>query len=176
LNDMFGIQSRAGCSCAGPYGHRLMHINEQASNFYRNLISSAGYAGIKPGWVRLNLHYVLSEEELDYIIQALKFAVTYAHRFIPQYVFDMKTGDWKHIPADEFEKPIELDIDLIYKTRRFKIKEEKNTKDIFKENIRKAYEIAQKLPDKFEKINFEPELKNLVYFPVKNIINYKKRE
>ena len=23
LNDLFGIQARAGCSCAGPYGHRL---------------------------------------------------------------------------------------------------------------------------------------------------------
>jgi hypothetical protein len=24
LNDLFGIQARGGCSCAGPYGHRLL--------------------------------------------------------------------------------------------------------------------------------------------------------
>ena len=24
LNDLFGIQGRGGCSCAGPYGHRLL--------------------------------------------------------------------------------------------------------------------------------------------------------
>ena len=27
LNDLFGIQSRGGCSCAGPYGHRLLGID-----------------------------------------------------------------------------------------------------------------------------------------------------
>ncbi|MEZ5271461.1 MAG: aminotransferase class V-fold PLP-dependent enzyme [Ilumatobacteraceae bacterium] len=27
LSDLFGIQSRGGCSCAGPYGHRLLGID-----------------------------------------------------------------------------------------------------------------------------------------------------
>ena len=27
LNDLFGIQARGGCSCAGPYGHRLLGID-----------------------------------------------------------------------------------------------------------------------------------------------------
>ena len=30
LNDLFGIQSRGGCSCAGPYGHRLLGIGSSA--------------------------------------------------------------------------------------------------------------------------------------------------
>lgn len=31
LNDLFGIQSRGGCSCAGPYGHRLLDIDLDTS-------------------------------------------------------------------------------------------------------------------------------------------------
>ncbi len=34
LNDLFGIQSRAGCSCAGPYGHRLLDIDDETSEKY----------------------------------------------------------------------------------------------------------------------------------------------
>ena len=34
LNDLFGIQSRGGCSCAGPYGHRLLGIDLETSHRY----------------------------------------------------------------------------------------------------------------------------------------------
>jgi len=32
LNDLFGIQGRAGCSCAGPYGHYLLNIDDETSH------------------------------------------------------------------------------------------------------------------------------------------------
>ena len=51
LNDLFGIQSRAGCSCAGPYGHQLLHIDVARSNRYREWVKK-GFGGIKPGWCR----------------------------------------------------------------------------------------------------------------------------
>jgi selenocysteine lyase/cysteine desulfurase len=31
LNDLFGIQARAGCACAGPYGHALLGVGEELS-------------------------------------------------------------------------------------------------------------------------------------------------
>ncbi len=53
LDHLFGIQSRAGCSCAGPYGHRLLGIiGEEKSSRYREQIAK-GRAGLKPGWVRV---------------------------------------------------------------------------------------------------------------------------
>ena len=61
LNDLFGIQARGGCSCAGPYGHRLLGIDlETSRGFEREIL--AGCEGIKPGWVRINFNYFLSEE------------------------------------------------------------------------------------------------------------------
>jgi selenocysteine lyase/cysteine desulfurase len=38
LNDLFGIQARGGCACAGPYGHDLLNINESQSLAVRSAI------------------------------------------------------------------------------------------------------------------------------------------
>ena len=60
LNDLFGIQSRGGCSCAGPYGHRLLGIDIERSHEFEREITR-GCEGIKPGWVRVNFNYFISE-------------------------------------------------------------------------------------------------------------------
>ena len=95
LNDLFGIQSRAGCSCAGPYGHRLLEIDDDTSERYRDWIRK-GYCGIKPGWCRISLHYVMDDLEVDYILDAIDFVAEHGYRFLPLYDFDMSTGAWQH--------------------------------------------------------------------------------
>ncbi|HLU31940.1 MAG TPA: aminotransferase class V-fold PLP-dependent enzyme, partial [Acidimicrobiia bacterium] len=62
LNDLFGIQARGGCSCAGPYGHRLLGIDAATSARFETEIA-AGCEVIKPGWVRVNFNYFIPEEE-----------------------------------------------------------------------------------------------------------------
>jgi selenocysteine lyase/cysteine desulfurase len=95
LNDLFGIQSRAGCSCAGPYGHRLLDIGFEQSEQYRKWIGK-GYSGIKPGWCRVSLHYVMDDLEADFILDAIEFVAEQGYRFLSQYDFDMHTGAWMH--------------------------------------------------------------------------------
>jgi selenocysteine lyase/cysteine desulfurase len=95
LNDLFGIQTRAGCSCAGPYGHRLLNIGDEMSERYRDWIAR-GFSGIKPGWCRVSLHYVMDELEVDYILDAVDFVSLHGHRFMPLYDFDLQTGAWQH--------------------------------------------------------------------------------
>jgi selenocysteine lyase/cysteine desulfurase len=70
LNDLFGIQARGGCSCAGPYGHRLLGIDMAHSTRFQDAINS-GCEGIKPGWVRVNFNYFISEEVFRYIVEAV---------------------------------------------------------------------------------------------------------
>jgi selenocysteine lyase/cysteine desulfurase len=96
LNDIFGIQSRAGCSCAGPYGHILLGIDQQTSEKYRKYIVQ-GCEGIKPGWVRVNIHYTLSQEDVDYMLQAIEFVAREGHLFLQKYIFNMKTAEWNYI-------------------------------------------------------------------------------
>ncbi len=95
LNDLFGIQSRAGCSCAGPYGHRLLDIDEDTSERYRFAVQQ-GYCGLKPGWCRVGLHWVMDDAEAQYVIDAVHFLANHGHQFLALYDFDLETGTWKH--------------------------------------------------------------------------------
>jgi selenocysteine lyase/cysteine desulfurase len=103
LNDLFGIQARAGCSCAGPYGHRLLQIDPAMSEEYFQRIRR-GEEGIKPGWVRMNFHYLLTDEEFEYIWDAIAFVARYGRYFLAEYSFDNTSGAWTHREdVDEIE-------------------------------------------------------------------------
>ncbi len=95
LNDLFGIQSRGGCSCAGPYGHRLLGIDLDQSHAFQREIAR-GSEGIKPGWVRVNFTFFLEEEAVEYLIEAVKLVADHGHRLLAQYDFDPNSGLWTH--------------------------------------------------------------------------------
>ena len=95
LNDLFGVQSRAGCSCAGPYGHQLLGIDDKKASEYRAWISR-GYQGIKPGWCRVGFHYAFDDAEVDYLIDSVLFVADHGHRFVHRYHFDARSGGWQH--------------------------------------------------------------------------------
>jgi selenocysteine lyase/cysteine desulfurase len=95
LNDLFGIQARGGCSCAGPYGHRLLGIDPGTSKeFEREIVR--GCEGIKPGWIRVNFNYFLSETEFSYLVDAIHIIADDGWRLLPHYDFDPDTGQWRH--------------------------------------------------------------------------------
>ena len=95
LNDLFGIQARGGCSCAGPYGHRLLGIDITRSKaFEREVVR--GCEGVKPGWVRVNFNYFISEVSFKYIVEAVKLVAREGWRLLPDYTFCPMSGLWKH--------------------------------------------------------------------------------
>ncbi len=100
LNDLFGIQSRAGCSCAAPYGHRLLHIDPRKSQELRRTIQR-GNIGLKPGWARVSFHFLASEAEVRFICRAILFVAGYGSRFLPRYRFDLHSGRWRHRDSGE---------------------------------------------------------------------------
>ena len=95
LNDLFGIQARGGCSCAGPYGHRLLGIDMADSTRFRDAIDS-GCEGIKPGWVRVNFNYFISEEVFNYILNAVHLVAEEGWKLLPYYEFSIDSGLWRH--------------------------------------------------------------------------------
>ena len=95
LNDLFGVQARGGCSCAGPYGHRLLGIDlETSREFEREVL--AGCEGIKPGWVRVNFNYFLSDDVFDFLLDAVTFVAEHGWKLLPLYRFDPVSGQWHH--------------------------------------------------------------------------------
>jgi selenocysteine lyase/cysteine desulfurase len=95
LSDLFGIQARGGCSCAGPYGHRLLGIDlDTSKEFEREIVR--GCEGIKPGWVRVNFNYFVSEIEFQYIVDAIHVVANDGWKLLPHYDFDPDSGEWRH--------------------------------------------------------------------------------
>jgi selenocysteine lyase/cysteine desulfurase len=111
LNDLFGIQSRGGCSCAGPYGHRLLGIDIETSHAFEREIS-LGCEGIKPGWVRVNFNYFISEAVFDFLVEAVRLVAREGWRLIPWYRFEPATGLWRHRSGSP-EPPLSLH-DIVY--------------------------------------------------------------
>jgi selenocysteine lyase/cysteine desulfurase len=96
LNDLFGIQSRGGCSCAGPYGHTLLGIDEAHSHDIADEVI-LGCEGIKPGWIRVNFNYFISEAVFDFIVEAVNLIATSGWKLLPWYRFDVETAGWEHV-------------------------------------------------------------------------------
>jgi selenocysteine lyase/cysteine desulfurase len=106
LNDLFGIQSRGGCSCAGPYGHRLLGIDLERSHEFEREISR-GCEGIKPGWVRVNFNYFISEEVFDFVLDAVDMVADEGWRILSDYSFEPASGLWMHASGPP-EPPLSL--------------------------------------------------------------------
>ena len=111
LNDLFGIQSRGGCSCAGPYGHRLLGIDLETSHEFEREIAR-GCEGIKPGWVRVNFNYFISEAVFTFILDAVELVAREGWRLLPHYRFELESGMWRHA-GGMVEPPLSL-LDIRY--------------------------------------------------------------
>jgi len=98
LNDLFGIQGRGGCSCAGPYAHDLLAMDEEYSLELEEEVRR-GNTIMRPGWVRLSFNYFFDFETCDYIINAIELIATEGWKLLPYYEYDDGAGIWVY--ADE---------------------------------------------------------------------------
>ncbi len=98
LSDYFGIQVRGGCSCAGTYGHYLLHVSREQSHEITSKID-AGDLSSKPGWVRLSLHPVMTEKEVLFICDAVEKVAANAQSMLESYHYSVKTNEY--YPVEE---------------------------------------------------------------------------
>eukprot|EP00180_Rhodochaete_pulchella_P000181 Plantae.Rhodophyta-Rhodochaete_pulchella.ctg11193.p1 GENE.Plantae.Rhodophyta-Rhodochaete_pulchella.ctg11193~~Plantae.Rhodophyta-Rhodochaete_pulchella.ctg11193.p1 ORF type:complete len:392 (+),score=58.26 Plantae.Rhodophyta-Rhodochaete_pulchella.ctg11193:25-1176(+) len=96
LSDLFGIQARGGCACAGPYSIRLLGVSEEdIPKFVRCLHSNSKSSEIvKPGFVRFNVPYFFTDDQVDFVTNALLYLADYGWMFLPHYVYDPKRHAW----------------------------------------------------------------------------------
>jgi len=168
LNDLFGIQARGGCSCAGPYGHRLLAIGAARSHAFRDEIGH-GCEGIKPGWSRVNLNYFISAAEADYIAAAVELIAADGYRLLPSYRFDPHTGLWRHAtgappPALTLaEVSYTPDGQMTYPRRRGQAGE-----DVYPQYLTEARALLARLPAQLPAgpTGLSPDFEKLRWFPL----------
>lgn len=95
LNDKFGIQVRGGCSCAGTYGHFLLDVDENYSRIITDQIS-VGDLTNKPGWIRMSIHPVMTNEEVEFIADAICELAQNHQEWAKDYVCQANCNDFKH--------------------------------------------------------------------------------
>jgi selenocysteine lyase/cysteine desulfurase len=95
LNDVFGVQVRGGCACAGPYALHLLGIDTAASAALETLLLDQAEV-MRPGFVRLSLPYFASDAEVEYALAAVHAVADHGWRMLPLYRLDAKTGEWRH--------------------------------------------------------------------------------
>jgi selenocysteine lyase/cysteine desulfurase len=168
LNDLFGIQARGGCSCAGPYGHRLLAIGPARSHALREEIGH-GCDGVKPGWTRVNLNYFISPAAAGYIAAAVELIAADGYRLLPDYRFDPRTGLWRHADGPP-RPPIMLaevrygpDGEMDYPRRRGQAGEE-----AFPGYLRQARAILAARPARLDEgpTGLPPDFEALRWFPL----------
>ena len=91
LNDLFGIQARSGCACAGPFGHDLLNIPKDLSDKFVDVILKV-LNGYKPGWTRIASHYTASEKEIEYSLLSISLMAWFSPLFLNDYSFDPFEG------------------------------------------------------------------------------------
>jgi selenocysteine lyase/cysteine desulfurase len=95
LSDRYGIQVRGGCACAGTYGHFLLEVSYDRSHQITEKINHGDFSE-KPGWVRLSLHPVITDEEVHYFLEALKEIVSHHREWKKDYIYDPKKNEFEH--------------------------------------------------------------------------------
>lgn len=94
LSDRFGIQVRGGCVCAGTYGHYLLNVSHEKSKKITDKIN-LGDLSDKPGWVRLSIHPTMTDNELEYTIDAIGQIARYHREWEQDYSYIRHTNEFR---------------------------------------------------------------------------------
>ena len=95
LNDLFGIQTRGGCSCAGTYGHFLLNVDREFSHSITCEISEGNNVK-KPGWIRMSIHPTMTNEEVHFICDSILYLADNFQKYLSDYSIDLTKGKIKH--------------------------------------------------------------------------------
>ncbi len=111
LNDRYGIQTRGGCSCAGTYGHYLLHVTPEQSKEITDRINH-GDCSTKPGWIRLSIHPTNTNQEIEFICKAIKELAENFETWTEEYDCDLSIGRIRPKRHD-YTRDIEKTIDQV---------------------------------------------------------------
>lgn len=105
LNDRFGIQTRGGCSCAGTYGHYLLHVDQEQSNYLTEKIT-LGDLIQKPGWIRMSIHPTTTNTEIKFVCDSIKALAQNHEDWGKDYSYNASSNEFLHKDAKFAEKEL----------------------------------------------------------------------
>ncbi|WP_330443834.1 aminotransferase class V-fold PLP-dependent enzyme [Flavobacterium sp. C4GT6] len=98
LNDRFGIQTRGGCSCAGTYGHYLLHVDQEKSHYLTNKITEGDLIQ-KPGWIRMSIHPTTTNAEIEYVCKSIIELAKNHEEWGKEYDYNRSSNEFTHVKS-----------------------------------------------------------------------------
>ena len=153
MNDLFGIQGRGGCACAGMYGVFALNMNDKEIDHVITQMRENKNELARPGYFRINLHYTLSKQELEYIINAIKYICLNGWKFLPLYDIVVSTGNYFHrdlkkkkdLIKDQLRSLLDIGFDEKDGKMYWKKKHERMEQDELSKNFNKFFEMADEI-------------------------------
>jgi len=105
LNDRYGVQTRGGCSCAGTYGHYLLNVDLSTSKAIEQKILE-GCLIERPGWVRMSVHPIMTDMEIDFICEAIKQVALNHEEWGKDYEYNSMKNEFVFKNEEPVEKTI----------------------------------------------------------------------
>lgn len=165
MGDLFGIQGRSGCFCAGPYFHRLYELDDEAYAAEVN----AGHWGARPAFFRLSFNYFIGETVFRYLVDAVHFVADHGWKLLPLYRFDPFTGLWHHV--DGRRRPAVTLHELSYETGTLEVRARRGSESEdalpgYLEEARRLVATVEATPPdtEIEEIGVSPQFERLRWF------------
>jgi selenocysteine lyase/cysteine desulfurase/CRP-like cAMP-binding protein len=145
LNDLFGIQARGGCFCAGPYLQRLNELDEETVRTMECEVLR-GHEGAKLGWFRVNFNYFIGAAVVDYVVGAVHLIANEGVKLLALYRFDPFTGLWHH--RDTRSRPPVSLYDISYTSGAMEFRAQRSTapERVLAEQLQQASDLVASLP------------------------------
>ncbi|MEX1383026.1 aminotransferase class V-fold PLP-dependent enzyme [Lutibacter sp.] len=105
LNDRFGVQTRGGCSCAGTYGHFLLHVDQSTSKGIEKKILD-GCMVERPGWIRMSIHPTITNKEVLFVCESIKQVAENYKVWGEDYEYNAGKNEFVHKTATPIENKI----------------------------------------------------------------------
>lgn len=175
LNDLFGVQARGGCSCAGPYGHRLLGIDLSRAREYESAVKM-GCEALKPGWVRMNFNYFVAQPVFEFLLDAVELIAEEGWKLLPDYRFEPENSMWRN-RYNKLEAPTKL-AHVSYHCGKMQYRSRHATEPEWAlpgyiEEARKIITTRERMDRSFERKSycFDKELDRLRWFPLPHEVN-----
>eukprot|EP00095_Tigriopus_kingsejongensis_P001738 maker-scaffold1074_size64407-snap-gene-0.16 protein:Tk01738 transcript:maker-scaffold1074_size64407-snap-gene-0.16-mRNA-1 annotation:"PREDICTED: uncharacterized protein LOC100161816" len=99
LNDLFGIQARSFDVMDHSYAKQIFSMDQgRADSFVdvAQLNDKQPFQVILPGFVQVSLPWYFTEDEVDFVANAIVLVAQSGWTLLPQYIFTRQTGEWHH--------------------------------------------------------------------------------
>ena len=83
--------------CAGPFGEKLLGMSEeQVQEYEAAMLAHDDSEILRPGFCRFNLHYTMTDETADFVLDAIVWVAKNGWKLMPEYIIDRQTAEWYH--------------------------------------------------------------------------------